>query len=99
MHSIRWCAFAFGLNSVEPAAAVAAGELEAALVVLPIDDGGLKVTPLLRGEVHYVSADPDHVRRAVTMEQFCRSRLVLYDTHCGWKDPAVNCWNEHSWPG
>ena len=77
-----------GLNSVETAAAVAAGELEAGLVVLPIDDGGLTVTPLLRDEVFYVSAQPDDVRSPVTIEQFCSARLVLYDAHYGWKDPT-----------
>ncbi|KOG74911.1 hypothetical protein ADK77_03735, partial [Streptomyces antibioticus] len=33
-------------------------DLEAGLVVLPIDGEGLDVTPLLRDEVVYVSADP-----------------------------------------
>ena len=77
-----------GLNSVETAAAVAAGELEAGLVVLPVEDAGLTVTPLLRDEVHYVSAQPEHVRSPVTTEQFCGARLVLYDAHYGWKDPT-----------
>lgn len=77
-----------GLNSVETAAAVAAGELEAGLVVLPIEDGGLTVTPLLRDEVHYVSSRPEHVRSPITMKQFCDTRLVLYDAHYGWKDPT-----------
>ena len=77
-----------GLNSVETAAAVAAGELEAGLVVLPIDDGGLTVTPLLRDEVYYVSATPEDVGSPVTTEQFCSARLVLYDAHYGWKDPT-----------
>lgn len=77
-----------GLNSVETAAAVSAGELEAGLVVLPIDDGGLTVTPLLRDEVHYVSVRPEHVRSPITTEQFSAARLVLYDAHYGWKDPT-----------
>lgn len=77
-----------GLNSVETAAAVAAGELEAGLVVLPIDDSGLTVTPLLRDEVLFVSALAEHVRSPVTLEQFCSARLVLYDAHYGWRDPT-----------
>src|SRR4051812_3991553 len=77
-----------GLNSVETAAAVAAGELEAGLVGLPIDDGGLTVPPLLRDEVFFVSSRPNDVRAPVTIEQFCSSRLVLYDAHYGWKDPT-----------
>ncbi|GGM04963.1 LysR family transcriptional regulator [Nakamurella endophytica] len=77
-----------GLNSVETAAAVAEGELEAGLVVLPIDDDGLTVTPLLRDEVRYVSADPARTRRPVSLEDFSRARLVLYDAHYGWRDPT-----------
>jgi len=77
-----------GLNSVETAAAVAAGELEAALVVLPIEDEGLTVTPLLRDEVLYASSNPDHVLGPVTMTQLTQARLVLYDAHYGWRDPT-----------
>ncbi len=47
-----------GLNSVEVAEAVAAGELEAGLVVLPIDAESLEVTPLRRDDVLFASADP-----------------------------------------
>ena len=77
-----------GLNSVETAAAVAAGELEAGLVVLPVDDDGLTVTPLLRDEVFYASRFPENVRNPITIEQFCGARLVLYDAHYSWKDPT-----------
>ena len=77
-----------GLNSVETAAAVAAGELEAGLVVLPIDDDGLTVTPLLRDEVFYASRHPERVSAPVTLEQLAAARLVLYDAHYGWKDPT-----------
>jgi DNA-binding transcriptional LysR family regulator len=77
-----------GLNSVETAAAVTAGELEAGLVVLPIDDDGLTVTPLLRDEVFYASCNPQHVREPVTTPQLSAARLVLYDAHYGWKDPT-----------
>ncbi len=77
-----------GVNSVETASAVAAGELEAGLVVLPIDHEGLKVTPLLRDEVVFASRYPDHVREPITTEQLSRARLVLYDAHYGWKDPT-----------
>lgn len=77
-----------GLNSVETATAVAAGELEAGLVVLPIDDAGLTVTPLRRDEVFYASCDPDHVRTPVTTAQLSAAKLVLYDAHYGWRDPT-----------
>jgi DNA-binding transcriptional LysR family regulator len=75
-----------GLNSVETAAAVSSGELEAGLVVLPVDDDGLVVTPLARDEVCYVSAAP--VSEPVTMTDLSRARLVLYDAHYGWTDPT-----------
>src|SRR3984885_13002975 len=44
-----------GQNSAEVAAAVASGELEAGLIILPVDDDGLEITPLLRDEVLYAS--------------------------------------------
>ncbi|WP_345629525.1 LysR family transcriptional regulator [Streptomyces thinghirensis] len=77
-----------GQNSAETAAAVAAGRIEAGLVVLPVDDEELAVTPLLRDEVFYVSADPERTRTPVTIEAFSRSPLVLYDAHYGWQDPT-----------
>ena len=77
-----------GQNSVEVAAAVAGGELEAGLVVLPVDDAGLDVTPLMRDEVVYVSADPTHLQRPVTTEDLAVARLIVYDAHYGWKDPT-----------
>ncbi|MFB4421277.1 LysR family transcriptional regulator [Streptomyces sp. QL37] len=77
-----------GQNSSETATAVAAGRIEAGLVVLPIDDEGLVVTPLLRDEVFYISASEERTRVPVTMEAFARAPLVLYDAHYGWQDPT-----------
>ncbi|MFI8907208.1 LysR family transcriptional regulator [Streptomyces albidoflavus] len=77
-----------GQNSAETASAVAAGDLEAGLVVLPIDDEGLAVTPLMRDEVRYVSAAEKRTREPVTIEAFAAAPLVLYDAHYGWKDPT-----------
>lgn len=77
-----------GVNSVETAAAVTAGDLEAGLVVLPIDDEGLTVTPVLRDEVFYASNNPDHVRVPMTTRALSEARLVLYDAHYGWRDPT-----------
>ncbi|MFE5393456.1 LysR family transcriptional regulator [Streptomyces sp. NPDC056568] len=77
-----------GQNSAETAAAVAAGHIEAGLVILPIDDEGLAVTPLMRDEVLYVSADPERTRTPVSIEAFSRAPLVLYDAHYGWRDPT-----------
>jgi DNA-binding transcriptional LysR family regulator len=76
-----------GQNSVDVARNVASGELEAGLVVLPIDIEGLRVTPLLRDEIVYASAVPARVRHAVTISQLAEAPLVLYDAHHGWKAP------------
>ena len=77
-----------GLNSVEVADAVAAGDLEAGLVVLPIDGNDLQVTPLRRDEVLYASANPEHTQHPVTIEEVAAARLILYDAHYGWRDPT-----------
>ncbi|MGL3198256.1 MULTISPECIES: LysR substrate-binding domain-containing protein [Curtobacterium] len=77
-----------GLNSVEVASEVASGGLEAGLVVLPIDTEGLRVTPLRRDEVVFVSRDPSIVDAPMTIEAMAARRLVLYDAHYGWKDPT-----------
>lgn len=77
-----------GLNSVEVASAVSDGELEAGLVVLPIDVDGLVVTPLSRDEVLYASTDPAHVEHPPTIEELATRKLVLYDAHYGWRDPT-----------
>lgn len=77
-----------GLNSAGVAASVAAGDLEAGLVVLPIDDEGLEVSPWLRDEVLYASADPDRVTAPVTISDLAATDLVLYDAHYGWADPT-----------
>ncbi|MEU4429739.1 LysR family transcriptional regulator [Nocardia rhamnosiphila] len=77
-----------GMNSVEVAAEVAEGRLEAGLVVLPIDADGLRVTPLVRDEVLYASAVPERVASAVTIEQFAHATVILYDAHYGWKEPT-----------
>ncbi len=77
-----------GLNSVEVAAAVADGELEAGLVVLPIDADGLAVTPLTRDEVLYTTADLDRAAHPPTIADLAARELVLYDAHYGWRDPT-----------
>ncbi len=77
-----------GLNSVDVAAAVAQGSLEAGLVVLPIDAEGLTVEPWTRDEVVYVSADPARAAGPVRAETLAGARLILYDAHAGWRDPT-----------
>jgi DNA-binding transcriptional LysR family regulator len=77
-----------GQNSAETAAAIQAGEIEAGILILPIDDDDLVVRPLVRDEVFYVSADPARTATPVTIAQFAAADLVLYDAHYGWKDPT-----------
>ena len=77
-----------GQNSAETAAAIQTGEVEAGILILPIDDDDLVVRPLLRDEVFYISADPARTARPVTIQQFAKADLVLYDAHYGWKDPT-----------
>jgi DNA-binding transcriptional LysR family regulator len=76
-----------GQNSVEVAAAVAAGELEAGIVVLPVDVEGLIVKPLLRDEVLYATSDPLRPSGPVTIDYVATAPLILYDAHYGWDDP------------
>jgi DNA-binding transcriptional LysR family regulator len=76
-----------GVNPALVAEAVARGDLEAGIVVLPVADSGLEITPVARDEVLYVSANPDHVTRPVDITTLATRRLVLYDAHVGWSDP------------
>ena len=77
-----------GQNSSEVADAVRAGELEAALLALPIDDTGLDVRPLMRDEILYVSADPARTRRPVPVQALAEVPLIVYDARYGWEDPT-----------
>src|SRR5918997_2212776 len=76
-----------GQNSAEVADAVREGELEAALVALPVDDGGLEVRPSIREENHYVSASPQRVAKPKTIEELAEAPLILYDARWGQVDP------------
>src|SRR4051794_29301695 len=77
-----------GQNSTETAEAIRAGELEAGLAVLPIDDHGLSVRPAMRDEILYVSADPARLRRAMTVKRLARAPLILAWASWGGHDPT-----------
>jgi DNA-binding transcriptional LysR family regulator len=77
-----------GQNSSEVVEAVRAGELEAGMIALPIDDRGLDVRPIMRDEIVYASADPDRVRRPVTILELARAPLILSDASYGLEDPT-----------
>src|SRR5687767_2284032 len=76
-----------GQNSAEVADAVREGLLEAGLIALPIDDRGLQVRPSIREENHYVSASPQRLTKAITIEQLAAAPLILYDARWGAVDP------------
>jgi DNA-binding transcriptional LysR family regulator len=76
-----------GRNSSAVADHVRRGELEAAVVLLPIDDDRLDVRPIVRDEVLYVSADPERTRHPATIERLAATPLVFYDAESADRDP------------
>jgi hypothetical protein len=76
-----------GLNSSAVADRVRRGELEAGVVLLPIDDDRLDVRPIVRDEILYVSASPERTRQPATIEQLARTPLVFYDAESAEDDP------------
>ena len=77
-----------GENSSEVAERVRDGRLEAGLVVLPIDDSGLEVRPVMREPVLFVSSRPDRVRVPMSMTRLARIPLVLAAARYGTLDPT-----------
>ena len=76
-----------GRNSSVIADRVRRGELEAGIVLLPIDDEKLHVRPIVRDEVLYVTAAPERARRPATIEQLASAPLVFYDAESAEDDP------------
>ncbi len=76
-----------GPNSSAIADRVRRGELEAGLVVLPIDDDRLDVRPIARDEVLYVSASAERTRRPATIERLAATPLIFYDAESADHDP------------
>lgn len=77
-----------GQNSYDVARAVQAGEIEAGLVVLPVDDSLLDVQPLFRDEVLLVSSNPADLDGPATIARLAESSLILYDISHGFDDPT-----------
>jgi DNA-binding transcriptional LysR family regulator len=77
-----------GLNSALVAESIAAGEIEAGLVVLPVEESGLRISPLFRDEVLYASAHRRPAHGPVTTSEVSSAKLVLYDAYAGWNDPT-----------
>ena len=68
-----------GRNSSAVVERVRRGDLEAGVVVLPVDDEKLDVRPIVRDEVLYVSASQERTREAATIERLAATPLVFYD--------------------
>jgi DNA-binding transcriptional LysR family regulator len=76
-----------GRNSSAIADRVRRGELEAGILVLPVDDDKLDVRPIVRDEVVYVSGDPDRTRQPATIERLATTPLIFYDAESAENDP------------
>jgi DNA-binding transcriptional LysR family regulator len=77
-----------GQNSSEVVEAVRAGELEAGMIALPIDDRGLDVEPIMRDEIVYASVEPARLRRSMTIAALAQAPLILPDASWGNEDPT-----------
>jgi len=67
---------------------VRAGELEAGMVALPVEDRGLDVRPIMRDEIVYASVEPRNVRRQMTVAALAAAPLILADASYGSDDPT-----------
>ena len=78
-----------GENSSQLADAIRAGRLEAGLVALPIDDGGLEVgAAVAQLEVVYASATRDGLSGPMAIKQLAQAELVLPEARWGDEDPT-----------
>lgn len=77
-----------GMNSFDVAEAVATGDIEAGLVVLPVLTQGLRFEPLLEDEVLYASMTCRPKADKAEIDELVASGPVLYDAHSGWNDPT-----------
>jgi DNA-binding transcriptional LysR family regulator len=76
-----------GRNSSAVVERIRRGELEAGIVLLPIDADKVDVRPIVRDEVLYVSADPDRTRQPATVDRLAATPLVFYDAESADNDP------------
>jgi DNA-binding transcriptional LysR family regulator len=76
-----------GRNSSAVVERIRRGELEAGVVLLPIDADKVDVRPLVRDEVLCVSADRERTRQPATIERLAAAPLVFYDAESADDDP------------
>lgn len=84
-----------GQNSNEVAEAVRSGELEAGLVILPIDTHGLEITTIIRDEIFYATTEPSRLPVRATAQTLANAPMIVYDTHRG-LDPTRRQLNERA---
>jgi len=78
-----------GHNSSEVARAVSEGELEAGLVVLPINQPNLAVgEPLWSAQIGYISADAAQMETSKTIADIARAPLILSEARWHGSDPT-----------
>ena len=76
-----------GRNSSAIVERVRRGDLEAGVLLLPIDDDRLDVRPIVRDEVRYVSASRARTRQPATIAALAARPLVFYDAESADDDP------------
>jgi DNA-binding transcriptional LysR family regulator len=72
-----------GQNSSEVQTELRSGRMEAAVIAIPVAEGGLEVRPVMRDELVYVSANPDRCSRPVTPAMLAAGPLVLSEASWG----------------
>lgn len=76
-----------GQNSSDVIHDIRTGRLDAGLVALPIEnDDELRIRPVARDEVVYVSVDPDRARGEITPSRLATANLVLSEATWGERD-------------
>ena len=77
------------LNSVQIANAVRAGDVEAGVVALPVDDRGLEISPVIwRSEACYYTNCSDRVATPISIEKVAAACLILPEARWGDMDPT-----------
>jgi len=78
-----------GYNSSEVARAVSEGELEAGLVMIPVNEPNLVAgEPLWSTQIGYISADPKRLETPKTIAELAHAPLILSDARWNTQDPV-----------
>lgn len=75
-----------GQNSHEVVDRVRAGELEAGLVSLPVDEPSLIVEPVGADEILFVARPGPDTERPMPVSRLAETRLIAYTAALGWRD-------------